>query len=236
MKASIIHHLKANFESHSKKASFLFVFLLITLNVVFAQHQQPLDLDFTEIDSVQYMEFKKAYSNNLVIDSTKHAITRSSFTLIIRNEEEQYECPGNDDDCNYYKGFLPDINSHVITNCGTQVCYTYLLDRTSGDFQTLFSSFDTECEVPLLSKDLSKMLVYASSVFDVESYVSVYERTDASSQFDYQNFKGIRANSWVINEAIWVDDNTFALITSETYGASGTNVLVNVKYRLGRIK
>jgi hypothetical protein len=236
MQASIIHNSTSSFESYSKKIGFLFVFLWSTLGGLFAQHQQPLDVDFTEIDSVQYLEFQKAYRNNLVIDSIEHAITRSSFTLFIRNEEEQYECPTEYNDCNYYKGFLPAINSHVISNCGVQVCYTYLLNRTSGDYQTLFSSFDTECEVPLLSKDLTKMLAYASSAFDAASYLSVYERANAASQFNYQNFKGIEINSWVINEAIWVNDTTFALITSETYGGSDVSVLVNVKYRLGRVK
>ena len=210
--------------------------LLIGLNGLFGQTEQELIVAFYEIDSLQYFEFRKEYSNNLEVDSTKKTIPDSSFTLIIKNNYLRFDCQKDYNGCYYYKGFILSLNSFVITHCGMLTCETFLINQTSGERCALFSPFDNECETPLLSKDLNKMLVFASNVFEIESYISVYQKTKGLSGFNIKSFKGLRIDKWRINEAIWINDTTFALITSDKYGDNSVNLPLTTKYLIGKIK
>lgn len=201
-----------------------------------SQNGIGLDVEFSEIDSLQYMEYKKKYTNMLVVDSTKKTIPDSSFALIINDKNQHFDCQKDYSPCYYYKGFLPPINSFVITHCTTQICETFLIDQTSGERQTLFSPFDNECEIPILSKDLNKMVVYASNVFDTESFISLYQRTDNTVNFNFESYRSMTTKKWKIYEAIWINNTSFALITFDAYGGQNGNKALNKRYIKGEIK
>ncbi len=208
-------------------------FLLVGLNGLLGQEGKELIVEFSEIDSLQYLRFKKEYPNRLVKDSTKKTIPDSSFTLIINNKSEKFDCEKDYAPCYYYEGFLLPINSFVITHCIMYQCVTYLIDKASGERQYLFGPFENQCEVPVLSKDLNKMLIFSSDVYDKESFISLYKRTSKNEDFDFETHDSLTTDKWKILEAIWIDDTKFALKTFDKY--SGDKPL-NVNFVKGEIK
>src|SRR5690606_9128164 len=125
----------------------ILISLLLGLNSLFGQNDQKLIVDFSEIDSLEYQKFKGEYANKLSVDSTKKTIPDSSFTLVINGKSQCFHCQMDYNPCYYYKGFLPPINSFVITYCTMNICETFLIDQSSGERQTLFSPFDNESEI-----------------------------------------------------------------------------------------
>lgn len=214
----------------------LFCCLLVGLSAALGQSDKSLTIAFTDIDSLQYMKFKKEYTSHLVVDSTKKTTPGASFSLPIENKIQQFDCQKDFSDCHYYKGFLPSLNSFVITHCTRQICGTFLVDATSGERQGLFSSFDNECESPVLSKDHTKMLVFASDVFDKASYISIYHRANKKEKFDFKSFASLSTNKWRIFEVVWINDTRIALMIFDQYGGQTGNELLNVKYIQGEIK
>ena len=219
----------------TKSISIIF-FLLYGLTNLYGQREQDLVVEFSKIDSLEYIEYRNEYSNPLVLDSTKRTIPDSSFTLTISNENQHFACQKDYAPCYYYIGFLPPLESFVITHCTMYVCGTFLINQNSGERHNLFSPFDNECEPPLLSKGQNKMLVFASNVFQTESFISIYQRKDKLANFDFDSFESLTTDKWKIYEAVWIDETSFPLKTFEEYGAQTGSVPLNVKYILGRIK
>jgi hypothetical protein len=203
------------------------------LNSLLGQSEQDLIIDFSEIDSLQYIAYKKEFSNKLIIDSTKKTIPDSSFSLIIKNTEQLFDCQKDNSDCHYYKGFLPQLSSFIITHCGMSICETFLIDQTSGEIQNLLSPYDNECKAPVLSKNHNKLLVYASSVFDRESFISIYQKSGKNEDFDFKSYKSLTIKEWRIYEVIWINNTSFALITFDKYGGKTGSEALNVKYIKG---
>tara|TARA_R110002049_G_scaffold185921_1_gene354193 strand:+ start:3187 stop:3822 length:636 start_codon:yes stop_codon:yes gene_type:complete len=210
--------------------------LFLGLNFLFGQNGKEFVVEFSEIDSLQYVKLKENYSNKLVVDSTKQTIPDSSFTLIINNKNQQFSCKEEYNPCYYYNGFLPSINSFIITYCTIDICETFLIDKTSGESKTLFSPYDNQSEVPLFSKNLKKMLVFASNVFDTESFISIYQRANEDEDFNFDSYESLTTDKWKIYEAIWINENSFALMTFEKYGGISGSVPLNVNYMIGEMK
>lgn len=201
-----------------------------------AQDKETLNIQFTPIDSIQYVKFKNDYSNQLILDSAIKTIPDSSFSLIINDTSTRFGCGKGFHDCNYYKGFIPPLNCFAITHCSSYICRTFLVDKATGERHFFSSPYDNECYVPLLSKNLNKMLVIASNVFDTESYISVYERQHNETDFNYEFFSSMTTQKWKAYEAVWINETSIALITFEKYGGITGNQLLNVKYVKGVIK
>lgn len=219
------------------KTVFTLVFsLLIAVNGLFSQYGQPVQIDFTPIDSSQYMALKKAYINPLITDTIHKTVPDSFFTLTIKNTPQKFECTPDFNGCYYYKGFFPALKFYAVTYCDMHTCNTYLIHQETGDKHALFSPFDNESEAPILSPNKTKVLVYASNVFDVESYISIYAQNQKTGFFEFKKFKGLALKEFRINDAIWVNESTIALITSNTYGASSDEKTAAPSYLLGKIK
>jgi hypothetical protein len=219
-----------------KTSIYILGFLILGLNGMFSQNHPELNIEFMKIDSLQYQRYKEDYANKLYLDSTKKTIPDSSFTLTINGENQIFNCEKDYNPCYYYKGFLSPINSFVVTHCTMDICETYLIDKTTGEQRTLFSPFDNECEIPVFSKDLNKMLVYASNVFDSDSFISIYQRTDNTENFNFDSFKIYDTNKWKIYEGIWIDETNFALKTFQKFGGKTGSEPLNINYIRGKIK
>jgi hypothetical protein len=208
---------------------------LLGITGLLGQSSTELSLAFTSIDSLEYQNFKKGYSSQLVQDPTKKAIGSSFFTLTIDNTPQNFECEKDFSDCHYYKGFIAPLNSYVITHCGMYNCETFLVNKSSGKRHPLNSPFDNECKSPVLSQNFNKMLVFASDVFSGSSYISIYER-DSHGNFDFESYASLITNKWKIFEVVWINDTTFALMTFEEYGGISGNEPLNVTFLKGEIK
>lgn len=210
--------------------------MLLGIKSLSGQSEKELTIEFMKIDSLQYIKFRKDYSSYLIVDSIKKTTADSSFSLNVNNESRRFDCKRDFSGCYYYKGFLPPLNSFVITHCSTLICETFLIDKASGERQNLFSPYDNESETPVLSKDLTKMLVFASDVFGRASFISIYQRSTNKGNFDFKSFASLNTNKWKVFEVVWINDTSIALKTFDQYGGKTGNELLNVKYLKGEIK
>lgn len=193
-------------------------------------------IEFTEIDSLQFVKYKSNYTNSIVLDSNKRTIRDSSFSLLIEGEMKSFGCLLDPVDCYYYRGKIPELNSYVLTNCGSMVCETFMINQTTGEKFGLFSPYDGESKAPLLSKNMNNMLVIASGVFDRGSCISVYSKTPSDNKFNYNSFESFITSKWRIYEAVWVNDTSIAIKTYDKNGGRRGNTPLNVKYKLGELK
>lgn len=210
------------------------VCLLIGTQFVIAQNNKNLTVDFSEIDSLEYMEFKMKYPNEVLFDSTKKTIVDSSFVLLINGKEQTFI--NEYDNRYYYRGFLPSLQSYVLTHCGMLWCLTSLIDQTSGKQLDLESTFDNEAEIPLISKNGNMMLVFASNVFSPASYISLYQKVDKEDNLGFSMALDLSVDLWDIQEAIWVSDNSFALKIADYNDDERENKSRKVRYMIGKIE
>ena len=206
--------------------------LLFGVSGLYAQNVTELSIEFTAIDSLRYNDFRKSYSSQVTIDSIKRA---NSFSLIVNSKIENFD-NHDDNDRYYYKGFLTPLNSYVLNHCSKYVCENFLLSKETGERQFLYSPYDNECETPVLSKDLKRMLVFATDVFDRGSFISVYQKIDNGEEFDYESFESWTTNRWRIFEVVWIGNTSIALIAFDEYGGRTGNELQNVKYFKGELE
>ncbi len=170
------------------------------------------------------------------MDASINTIPDSSFALVVANKTQHFACQKDYDDCHYYLGFAPSLNSYVLSNCFSYGCTTFLLNKTSGKQQALFSPFDSECNAPVISPSKNIMLVFSSSAIDKEAYLSLYKRGHPKDPFNFATFEGIHTDQWRILEAIWIDETSFALMAFDEYGGKTGNEPQGVKYIKGDLK
>lgn len=201
------------------------------------ENKNKLKLKFTKIDSTGYFDFKQKYSNDIIIDSKIVNKAGSSFTLVVENEEKKFSCDINYDNCTYYKGFLKPLNKYILTYCGTGYCGTSLLDKNTGIQNYLESPFDSECEVPSLSKDENKLITFSTSVFGKdEAFIALYKKNIDTKKIDFKVFDSFYTSDWRIKEIIWIDNNSIALKVYEKYGGKTGGELINTRYLKGKIE
>lgn len=209
------------------------LFLLTEIHSVSGQINKDLTVDFSEIDSLKYMEFKIQYPGEVLLDSTKKTIVDSSFVLLVKGKKQTFI--NEYDNRYYYRGFLPSLESYVLTHCGMLWCLTPLVDRTTGKQLDLESTFDNEAEIPLISKTGDMMLVFASNVFSPTSYISLYQKVDKEDNLGFSMVFDLSVDLWDIQEAIWVSDNSFALKIADYENDIKENGSINIKYIIGKI-
>ncbi len=219
-----------------KKNTLLFCCLILGLHLALGQHQTELEIEFSAIDSLEYLVYKSNYPSGIVMDTSISTIPDSSFALVVANKTQHFACQKDYNDCHYYLGFAPSLNSYVLSNCFSYGCTTFLLNKTSGQQQALFSPFDSGCNAPVLSPSKDKMLVFASSAFDHKAYLSLYKRAHPKDTFNFATFEGTLIKQWRILEAIWIDETSFALMAFDEYGGKTGNEPQNLKYLKGDLK
>lgn len=215
------------------KSLHILYLLLIGIANLFGQTREELLVKFSEIDSLQYMAFKKDYHSEREFDSSKISMYDSSFTLTINNEKERFEGDTQAEEWYIYDGFLPSLNSFVIIQCGSGYCGTILIDRETEKIQPIITPYEeAPCNTEiLLSKDKNKILVLTSNAFDRESYIAIYQRESTTKGFDFSRYRSLTTDMWKVDEGIWVNNETFALLTySEDIGCKTEGVPVKIKY------
>lgn len=200
------------------------------------ENKNKLKIKFTKIDSTDYFEYKQKYSNGITVDTTIVNEAGSFFTLDVENAEKKFSCDIDYSNCNYYKGFLNPLSKYIITYCRTGYCVTYLLDKKTGTQNYLESPFDSECEIPSLSKNENKLITFSSSVFDRESFIALYEKNIETKKIDFKKYDSFYTTDWRIKEIIWIDNNSIALKIFEKYGGKSGSELINTRYLKGEIE
>lgn len=197
------------------------------------ENKNKLRIKFTEIDATKFLKYKQKYSNQIIVDTTIVNKAGSFFTLNVANIEKKFSCDIDYNNCNYYKGFFKPLNKYILTYCVTGFCGTYLLDKKTGNINNLQSPFDSECEAPSLSEDKSKLIVFASSVFDSDSFIALYKKELNTQKINFKTFDSFYTSKWRIKNLIWIDNNSIALKVFDNYQGKK---LVNVRYLKGEIE
>ena len=200
------------------------------------ENKNKLKIKFTKIDSTNYLDFIQKYSNKITIDSTIVNEAGSSFSLAVKDTEKEFRCDIDYNNCNYYKGFLSPLNKYILTYCGTGYCGTFLLDKNTGIQNFIESPFDSECEIPSLSKNENKLITFSSSVFDRKSFIALYKKDINSKKIDLNKYDSFYTSDWRIKEIIWIDNNSIALKVFDEYGGKIGSELINVRYFKGEIE
>ncbi|GAB5556898.1 MAG: hypothetical protein SchgKO_11110 [Schleiferiaceae bacterium] len=221
-------------------------FLILIVGIAFqslAQEGPPnerLPLSFTEIRGIDFQEFKEAHDGGLEYDSSKVVIPDSAFYLEVEEEVVAFPCEQGYFDCQYYRGYSVPLNCYVITHCGSSVCYTYLVNKTTGEKQNLFGPYDNENMAPVFSPDRSQFIVWVSDVFDVESSIALYDLDPTAEVLvkaaNWETPAVYNTYNWRIAELLFVDSKTIVIKTYENYGGKNGNELLNVKYWKGVFK
>lgn len=200
------------------------------------ENKNKLKIKFTKIDSTDYLDYKQKYSNGITVDKTIVNEAGNSFTLALKNADKKFGCDIDYNDCTYYKGFLSSLNKYILTSCGKGYCGTFLLDKNTGVRNFLQSPFDSECEVPSLSKSQDKLIAFSSSVFDRESFIALYKENVETKKIELRKFDSFYTSDWRIKEIIWIDNNSIALKVYEKYGGKTGSELINTRYLKGKIE
>ncbi len=200
------------------------------------ENKNNLRIKFTKIDSTVYFEYNQKYYNGITVDTTIVNQAGSFFTLDVENAEKKFSCDIDYNNCNYYKGFLEPLNKYILTYCGTGYCGTYLLDKNTGTQDYLESPFDSECEIPSISKNKNKLIAFSSSVFDRESFIALYKTNIETKKIDLKKYDSFNTSDWRIKEIIWIDNNVIALKVYEKYGGKTGDELINTRYLKGEIE
>lgn len=203
---------------------------ITTERQVIEENANKLELTFKKIDSTHYLNYKRKYVNRIIIDTTIVNEAGSSFSLNIKNTVEKFSCGKDYNDCTYYRGFLKPLNKYILTHCGEGYCGTYLLDKKTGKIHNLESPFDTECEIPSLSKNENKLIAFSSSVFNQESFISLYKNNKDSNEFEFKFYDSFQTTDWKIKEIIWIDNDSIALKVYDKYGGITGSELINKRY------
>jgi len=90
------------------------------------ENKNKLEIKFSKINSTDYLEYNQNYSNRITID-TILINNPQNFTLVVENAKKRFVCDVDNNNCNYYKGYLVPLNKYILTNCGKSYCETYLL-------------------------------------------------------------------------------------------------------------
>lgn len=197
------------------------------------ENKNKLEIKFSKINSTDYLEYNQNYSNRITID-TILINNPQNFTLVVENAKKRFVCDVDNNNCNYYKGYLVPLNKYILTNCGKSYCETYLLDKNTGTQDYLESPFDSECEIPSLSPNENKLIAFSSSVFDKESYIALYKNDSENKKLDFK--KSFYTSDWRIKEIIWIDNNSIALKVFDKYGGKTGDGLINSQYLKGEIE
>jgi len=200
------------------------------------ENKNKLKIKITKIDSTDYFDYKQKYSNGITVDTTLVNEAGNSFTLAVKNADKKFSCDIDYNDCTYYKGFLNSLNKYILTSCGRGYCGTFLLDKNTGVRNFLQSPFDSECEIPSLSKSQDKLIAFSSSVFDRESFIALYKENVETKKIELRKFDSFYTSDWRIKEIIWIDNNSIALKVYEKYGGKTGSELINTRYLKGKIE
>jgi len=215
------------------KISF-FLFCLISIGNS-ENETHPYSITLSESDAIAFAHYKKNFSNQLVLDTTITTIPDSSFQLEVAGTARSYSCGNHCADCIYYNGNLPSIDSYVLTHCQPEYCETMLLNKTTGVSENLPSGFDNEAEVPVMSKNGSQMLVYASNVFEREAVISVYQKKEPNTPIHWNAAAEFNTMLWKINEIVWIDELSFAIHAYQKQGGIAGDSLVGQQFYIGKL-
>ena len=139
-----------------------------------------------------------------------------SFSLATQNRH--YNFIGDRSGQEYrYIGYVPEINSHIISEC-KWVCVNYLLDNETDEKMMLPDTFDGGVSGLKISASQKQVLMYLS--YDGANYADYYPHRaeiifmqigEGKGFHELTNPKICIITEWSIEEIVWIDEKSIAL-------------------------
>ena len=226
-----------------KKTYYLIVILLLAINNLQAQendtiventffmegnipqmyleHVDRISLQFVSISKKQFLNFKTHQpDSNYIFNSPIY--TSAPFTITTKKTEYKFRNTPYDDEYRYI-GYVPEINSHIISEC-KWVCVNYLLDNETDEKMMLPCDFDSGVLGLKISASKKQMLMYLS--YDAANYADYYSHRaeiifmqigDAKGFHKLTNPKICIITEWSIEDIVWIDEKSIALKVYDKY-------------------
>jgi hypothetical protein len=174
-------------------------------------------------DTVQKRTNNEKVERKIVVDSllfycdSLYGDLELNFTEISRNEFQSYSRKYNPD-CVLDSGHFISGSGLFVSHVCSEICETYLAERTTNRKMLMPSNYDSGILKMLLSPTCGQLLVCSS--YDGPDYADYYE--DRAEIFVFNittgiGLKGIKptfkyyTSEWSIDDLTWVNDKTIAL-------------------------
>lgn len=193
--------------------------------------RSELELDYEDITATQFRAFQAAFDDKISFDSTKREKVNASFILQTKDYRYRYTCNKNWSSCNYYMGKLEPLHLYI-TSFTKEIGELYLTDSLNNKVYIPHSPFDAGCFPPVISPKNQQLILYASSPFDREAFISLYQISPAGSDSTFNSYESFYTTAWRIAELVWIDESKIALHVFDDYGldAEGRSKLVGERF------
>ena len=198
---------------------------LLYNHIEIKENNGNLRLKFEKINVNDFKIYKSKYENKVIPDSSKITKTDQFFTLKFSNKLYKFTSTLNH--IYDYVGYSKPLKSHLIWD-RKDVSQIFLLDSITGESYLI----NEDGSNPFISKNEKQFITYSSSDFEHITYITLYKKDDLSTRFDFSKCGSYMTEKWLINELVWIDENTFALKVYDKidFDKKGKDFVVNERY------
>lgn len=174
-----------------------------------------LKIDFDTITKSQFENYREKFQRK--IDTISKLISRTANSFVIRASDTLFKFSSKDYRVHTYHGFLPDINSHLISVSGSGICEMFLIDLETGAGFLIPAFYDDGCNIPIISNTKSFLLIYGTCpagklCFDWYENITTISLIDLSTENSIKSINNARKfgvlgiDDFEILEIFWADD------------------------------
>jgi hypothetical protein len=186
-------------------------------------------LKFKAIRAQEFIAFKKAYHNP--IDTSIERILHSKTGFEIKTADSLYTYKYYDDNFGEYKGYIKPLKLYLIYsgNGPNEIAWIEAIDSLNNKSYLIEPDSDDGLMQTRVSPGVKYILWFSNYWYgDRYSFISIVKINHESNFFKYKDYLGHRSGEWLIDEIVWINDNSFAL---RIYDEEAENRrLVNVRY------
>lgn len=203
-----------------------------------------LKIDFDSITKLEFQTYKKIYGQK--IDTISKLISRIENSFAILASDTIFEFPTRTERTFWYKGFYPNLNSHLIGVSGAGICEMFFIDETSAKGLLIPEFYDSGCNQPMLSNDKKLLMTYGTCTegkscyewYNQKSTILMIDVSDLKSITESKTYRYIHIDDFAIDEILWTEDNVIILKVFDeiAFDEDRQDYQKNIRYLKGKIE
>ena len=179
-------------------------------------HNNIMNIQFEPISKEQFLNLKAHQPDSNYKFTPPMGFVATPFTIETKNTYYKFSSDPYGEERRYI-GYVPEINSHIISDC-KWVCVNYLLDNQTDEKIILPSDFDGGVLGLKISASKKQLLMYSSHYGD--NYADIYSHRAEIIFMQIGDGKGFHKLTnpriciimeWSIEDIVWIDNNSIAL-------------------------
>ncbi|TDG35629.1 hypothetical protein EZJ43_13500 [Pedobacter changchengzhani] len=192
-------------------------------------------LKFEPIFKKEFEKFKELYNDQ--IDTSKKRTIQSSKIFSVKTKDSLYNFEQdtlNYDSFYYYDGFIKPLDLFLVyyADSRNELGIFYAIDGKSNNFYEISSPFDGGLIKPLVSPKLKWLLYYVNNDYETKiSFISLLKIEQKETNIKYTDYLGYNSDKWQIDDAIWINENTFALKVFDKYYETMPNQMIEERHK-----